>query len=45
MSAEKGEPQRKARLKNRLNLNLIFFFKISTLEIANNDLCQKKKKN
>lgn len=44
MSAEKGEPQRKARLKNRLNLNLIFFFKISTLEIANNDLCQKKKK-
>lgn len=44
MSAEKGEAQRKARLKNRLNLNLIFFFKISTLEIANNDLCAKKKK-
>lgn len=39
MSTEKGEAQRKARLKNRLNFILFFLFlKISMLEIANNDL-------
>lgn len=40
MSTEKGEAQRKARLKNRLDFILFFFLflKISMLEIANNDL-------